>query len=111
MGDNSNKRSRKSQFGVIENLDDEDNISAKGTVVRALYNEAADNAAQAIGLDVREEEDYGTTIVVVEFFNPNAEQRASNEEYLQEIIQSAEYYYYPKLIKRKFQFRQKSEGG
>lgn len=100
MGDNSNKRSRKSQFGVVENLDGEDNIGSKGTVVRALYNEAADDAAQAIGLDVREEGDYGTTIVVVEFFNPNAEHQASNEKYLQKIIQSAEYYYYPKLIQK-----------
>ena len=97
MDDNSNMRSRKSHFGTPEDLGEIDG-DYTGTTVRSLYNEAADVAAESIGLKARGEEEYGTTIVIVDFFNPIKDQEGSNESYLKEIIESAEFYYYPKQM-------------
>ena len=98
MDDNSNMRNRKSHFGVPENLGDIDGYNGEGTTVRSLYNEEADAAAESIGLKVRNEDEYGTTIVIVDFFNPIKDQEGTNDSYLKEIIESAEFYYYPKQM-------------
>ena len=98
MDDNSNMRSRKSHFGVLEDIAEIDGFDGEGTTVRSLYNEAADAAAESIGLEVRGDEEYGTTIVIVDFFNPATQEQGSNESYLKEMIESAEFYYYPKML-------------
>ena len=41
MDDNSNMRSRKSHFGVLEDIAEIDGFDGEGTTVRSLYNEAA----------------------------------------------------------------------
>ena len=61
-------------------------------------------------MNVRGDVDYGTTIVIMDFFNPTASQEGTNEEYLKEIIESAESYYYPKLIRNEIVISADSTG-
>ena len=98
MEDNSNMRSRKSHFGIPEDLGEIEGYNGEGTTVRSLYNEEADAAAESIGLKIRDEDEYGTTIVIIDFFNPIKDQEGTNDSYLKEIIESAEFYYYPKML-------------
>ena len=82
-------RSRKSHFGIPEDLEKLKGIMAKGQPCAHCTTRRL-TPTESIGLKIRDEDEYGFDDCHCDFFNPIKDQEGTNDSYLKEIIESAE---------------------
>lgn len=83
----------------------------KGQVTLSLLDEDAERCARDFAMTPRSRNDSGTSILIVDFQDPDAEGFCSEAETLQRIREAAENYYWPALTEGMLAVRTRAEGG
>lgn len=82
----------------------------KGQVTWSLMDEDAERCARDFGMTFREKAEAGTSILIVDFQDPDAEETPTEAETLQRIREAAENYYWPALTEGLLTVRTRVDG-
>ena len=82
----------------------------RGQVTMSLLDEEAERCARDFGMAPRSKNDPGTSILIVDFQDPDAEKEPAEEETLERIREAAENYYWPALTEGMLSVRTRAEG-
>jgi hypothetical protein len=81
----------------------------RGQVTWSLMDEQAERSARDFGMSPRGKSDPGTSILIVDFQDPDSEDHSSEEETLRRIRDAAENYYWPALTEGLLTVRTRAE--
>ncbi|MCI0413017.1 hypothetical protein L0222_09480 [bacterium] len=77
----------------------------------SLMDQEADRLAREFGMAARNANQTGTSILVVDFEDPDSENAATESESLQRIHDAAEQYFWPAMIEGSLEVRTKADSG